>query len=410
MRCGKVLALKDIILTEIDVGERGKIDQVLRRTQRRYAVEKAASVEIDQLLDFFARAYRDQFNAGAYRDKDTIAERWKWANLNNPNIADGCDTAWICRDKDSGRIVGHFGTTPVSLKVGSECLPAVWGRDLIILSEFRKLGIGPLLIDAVLKSTKPGSKLFLIAGLNEAVFSIYQKLGFIDLGFIPLYVRINRLDNILQSRIKNRMLAKAIDVCGRGLLKTFYTFSRLKGFKAASSQKQILISQITKFDNSFDRLWERCGSSFSIISRRDSVSLNWRFIQQPYWNYSIFKAVDRQTKETTGYVVLRESKNRGLRMGVISDLFARPDDKGTIFSLINFAVSHFEKKAGIDLIRCDILHQRISRVLKKFGFLRIRSRSHFMLTNIDQQLNRQLIVNRNNWFINYADSDLDLAV
>ena len=81
------------------------------------------------------------------------------------------------------------------LKIKCSYYPGVWGRDLIVIRRFRSfIGIGPLLIDSVLKDTKDKSALFLIAGLNETSYALFKRFNFTDLGCIPLYVRIIKLD------------------------------------------------------------------------------------------------------------------------------------------------------------------------------------------------------------------------
>jgi len=113
--------------------------------------------------------------------------------------------------------------------------------------------------------------------------------------------------------------------------------------------------------------------------------------------------------EIKGYTVLREGKSRGLQVGIISDVFANPDDEDTIGALFAFAIKYFKRNTQIDLIRCDILNGKFEYCLKKMGFIRMFSKSHFMVTNIKDSLDQKFIYDKNNWFVNYADCDLDLS-
>ena len=98
-----------------------------------------------------------------------------------------------------------------------------------------------------------------------------------------------------------------------------------------------------------------------------------------------------------------------MRTGIITDLFADANDEKTISVLISFAVKYFKNRSDIDLIRCDMLNKTFEKALKMSGFMKIRSSSHFMVNNISEQLDREFMLDRDNWFVNYADCDLDLA-
>lgn len=386
----------------------GEMDKIFLRLARHYKVERTSSIPKDELVSFFKAAYADQFSAPDHKDENDIMGLWEWANLKNPNIVPGQFPAWICRKNSDNKIVGHFAIIPVSVKFRSSSYPAAWGRDLIVLPEYRKLGIGPFLINAVLKDTAGKARIFLIAGLNEYIYSVYKKFGFADMGHIPLYVRINRLDRLLREKIRNNIVARALGIFGKSILSILYMPSNLKRLACRNSGETV-IKEITHFDASFDNLWERASQSLPIAIIRNSTSLNWRFVNQPYGAYKIFKAEDGKDKTAKGYIVLREGESKGFPVGIISDLFAASDDRPTISSLLDCAITYFEGKGDTCLIRCDILNDRFERVIRKFGFMRIRSSSHFMLTNIHGDLDPEFAARRNNWFIDYADSDLDLS-
>jgi len=384
-----------------------KINKLLSRMDRHYMVDVPLPAEKKALVDFFKIAYSDQFNASYYQDDEEIAKRLEWCDVKNPNVPNRQPTSWICKERKTGKIVGHFGIMPVALKHKDAYSPAAWGRDLVVLPGFRKLGIGPFLVDKVLKNIKKELHFFLVAGGHENVHKMYREFGLADLGRIPLYIRVLRVDNILKNKSANRLLRRSLGFAGNALLHILHTASYMQSFKYRKSK--IAIGEISNFDDSFDELWKSASSSFPLIVKRDSTSLKWRFIDQPYWKYRIFKATDENHKKTKGYVVLREGKSRGFNVGIIPDVFADAGDNQTIFTLIDFAIKYFKKSGSIDFIRCDILHRNFANALKKLGFISMRSNSHFMITDIHQGQNPKFVVNRDNWFVNYADSDLDLS-
>ena len=228
------------------------------------------------------------------------------------------------------------------------------------------------------------------------------------MGYIPLYVRINRLNHIIRSKVNNRLLAPFLNILGSSAVKIIYMPSQVIRY-TYGWKKDIFITEIAYFDNSFNKLWEDASGSFGLIVRRDNAYLNWRFVNQPYWKYKIFKAFRKDNDNPVGYIVLREAVSRGLRVGVITEIFAAPDDSSIIVSLVNFAISYFAQKNEVDLVRCNMLNKDFGRVLKKCGFINIQSSSRFMFTNVNQELDAAFFASRNNWFLDYADSDLDLS-
>ena len=374
------------------------LSRVNNPVARYYTVYPAGSAGRSELLSFLKAAYADQFNAPEYQDEKDITERWEWANIKNPNKGSFKSLSWICRENTSNKIVGHFGVMPISLKYRDVYCPAVWGRDLIVLPEFRKLGVGPFLTASVLEEVKDEAAIFMIAGLNDNdnVYRMYKKFGFVDMGRIPLYVRANR------------SFIPFLSVIGNFAIKLFYTPSDICRHIRGRNE-DVLFKEIARFDDSFNKLWEAASAPFGLIVRRDSAYLNWRFADQPYWDYKIFKASLKGSGDPAGYIVLREGGSRGLRTGVITDIFASGNDPDIMTSLVDFAVSHFSKRDDIALIRCDMLNKDAGRALRECGFVGIPSGTRFMFTNIKGGLDAAFFADRGNWFLDYADSDLDLS-
>lgn len=386
-----------------------RIEDILERAAKRYTVYASQSANRPELIEFLKTAYADQFNAAEYQNEKDIIERWEWANVKNPNIDGFQSSAWICRENISKRIVGHFGIIPISLKYRDNYYPAAWGRDLIVLPEFRNLGIGPFLVASVLRDVRDKAAIFLIAGVRDHVYHMYKNLGFTDMGHIPLYVRVNRAYPIIHAKIASRPIASFLGMLGDSAAKLFYMPAQIQRYIRRKSGN-VYIEEITHFDGSFDKLWEEASASFDLIARRDREYLNWRFVDQPHRRYKIFKASDKDGGDAVGYVVLREGVSRGLRVGVVTDILASPDsNKDVMKSLADFAVSHFAKVNDIAFIRCDMLNKNVGLDLRKCAFIGIPSRDRLMFINIREGLDEAFFKERQHWFIDYSDSDLDLA-
>ncbi len=341
--------------------------------------EKLSTENRDEYLDFLIEAHRDQFNRQRFKERESVNIFLQWEYIDNPGAAKDCPFIWLARM--DGKIAGHFCVMPAALKINDKAYKGGWCQDLIVSRQYRKMGIGRSLVSHVIKEAAKYLDLLLVAGTNDASYLICKNAGFIDTGNIPLYVRVNRL------KLGN--------------------FS-IKLFSRAKST-DIYIKEITSFDDSFDKLWLTASPAFGFIIRRDSAYLNWRFVSQPYPGYKIFKAFRKDTDDTAGYIVLREGESRGLRTGVITDIFASLKDPDIITSLIDFAISHFSKRDDIALIRCDVLNKDIGKALKKHGFASIYSNARFMAIDTKNELGAAFFTRRDNWFLDYADGDLDIS-
>lgn len=362
-------------------------------------IDRLSVKDKEEYSSFLIAAYKDQFNSQRFSETESVYRFWQWEYVDNPAAVKGYPFIWLARI--DGKIAGQFCLMPVTLKVGDKTLKGGWCQNFIILPQYRKMGIGRALVSHVIKAHKEHLDALLVAGTNDTSYSIFKNLGIADAGYIPLYVKINKLDSIVKGKIKNKFFASLVSELGTAALGLFYFPGYVRKYFQASDEN-ICIEEITSFDDSFDKLWESASAELSLAVKRDSTYLNWRFISEPYWDYKIFKAFRKDSDDTAGYIVLREGESRGLHTGVISDIFTSVSDPDTIIALINFVVSYFKKKDDVDIIRCDLLNKYAGKALRSCGFLSIPSNTRLMLADIKNK-------GRENWFFDYSDSDLDLS-
>jgi len=376
-------------------------------TVKRYKVEPAGPDVGGDVLDFLKSAYAGRFNAADFEDGDEVTKRWRWFAAENPNAKDA-RTAWLCRDRRDGKIVGHLGIIPAALKCKDRCYPVVWGRDMIVLQTVRNMGIGTFMARVLMRDIKENGAIFLAAGLNESSYGLFRKMGFIDVGRIPLYISVNRWEDILRLKVRNRALARFLavfpPVIVRVLRAPSVIWRAVRGYR-----KDITITGIDRFDESFDRLWDEVSHGFPVIVKRDMANLNWRFVDQPYRRYGIFKAASADTGRTRGYIVLRDGEYRGLKVGVISDLFAGASDPDTVMALLGFAIDHYRDRPDIGMIWCNMMHRNFEKALIRSGFIGVPSKPRLIVENAECGIDMDLAGRKENWFLTFADSDMDLS-
>lgn len=380
-----------------------QVEDMIRQAQERFIVESAEGTSDEDIARFFKEGYSSAYNAPEYADPVRVLARWHWLNRENPNIGDLGFPAWFCRDRNTGEIAAHLAFTPVTASVHAKSYPAVWARDLMVLNRWRKSGIFALLFHVFMEKMKNRTAFTMLGGAHDYVVARYKKIGYVHLGYLPLYVCPVSSSKILRRYVKPKTIA---DISGNIMQYLLKGKRRIWNMSLSSEPRNVAIRRIHDFDESFDVFWEKVSRAFPAIVQRDSTYLKWRFLNTPFWNYEIFKA-EGQGK-ILGYIVLREGLSRDFATGVISDMLAHPEDTNTIQALIRFAQTYFSGKRHLELIRCDILGPGFERQLKKLGFFRIRSTIHFLVGNIRDGMDHDPILAREKWFMDYSDSDFDL--
>ena len=166
---------------------------------------------------------------------------------------------------------------------------------------------------------------------------------------------------------------------------------------------------LERFDEQFDRWWVTVEGAFPCVIRRTSATMSWRYQSHPHHQYYIAAATDGQALR--GVIVMRHGRSRGLPAGYISDLLAHPHDDVAIDSLLGYAKEFLTSSSDQPpvFIRCTFIHRAFERALKRAGFLRVPSPTRWMVTHAQGASNLGMLTQRDKWFLNAGDSDLDMV-
>jgi GNAT superfamily N-acetyltransferase len=336
--------------------------------------------------------------------------RWRWQFAESPYQLCPPDRipVWIAVDGD--RVVGQIAVQPAAVMINRSVHPAGWMVDVMILPAYRGRGLGNRLHDAVAQDVP----ILLMLTMAPATRRMAARGGGINLGDAWQFSRWVRLrpDDIrryLLRRLENHPRLRGVVRFGCDVLFFHWIFAALANLaisvgEAVSKRRGIVrdITEIERFGPEIDELWQSVAHRFDALSVRDTRYLNWRFGNCPDLRYRRFvaKAGDR----IVGYSVLRRTEPVELRLGVITDMFAAPDDTATLTSLLDHALRHF----GTDVasIECVTSRLEIARLLRARGFFRTRATT---ATGVfaDEGLRAQVGLLRGGWFFTKGDHDWD---
>lgn len=224
-------------------------------------------------------------------------DNWYW-KFTDRNPA-GHSFIWVAEHE--GQLIGHFAAVPYKLKVFDEVITASHTIGALVDKKYQNRGL--------LKFV--GEKLMCELVENNVPYT----WGFPNRN-------AHRFENVVLKY--NDLILFDIWKAERASLKEV--------------KPDAAVREINQFGPEFDRLWEQCSSQYTIAVKRDSVYLNWRYLQRPDWKY--YPLACYEGEELKGYAVLKLYREESVLRGHFVDIFAGKDDRRTLERLIDAGI-HF---------------------------------------------------------------------
>ncbi len=339
------------------------------------------------------RMYAEVFGAEAAR---LNRSRWQWQYHENPHCPAEGPEIWVAKEgKEGGEVLGQYASMPVRLKVKDQIVRASWGMDVMVRSSLQRKGVGSRLFLYWDQNVEASLGL----GLSLASYTLFQKLQWHDVGPVPCYTRI--LDPA-------RLLARRIGSIPARLVSPFAKTLLGATFPARGSRSTIAPVDVQPlegaFGDGFDRLWEKASPGFDFVAERKATYLEWKYHRAPHVSYEIFQAL--RDGEVAGFIVLRAAETGGVRLGLVVDLFAHPEDRAVLDTLLDRA-AEWGRKNRVARLQAFTFDQRLSRRLRYKGFFEIGSPMQFCLRIRKQYAGESFFRDTSRWHVVFGDSDQD---
>ncbi len=324
-------------------------------------------------------------------------EWWRWLYQKSP----AGKALIVLAEADC--IVGQYSVIPLKTKIGNEiCLGSV-SPDTMVHPDYRGQGIFTELAKKVYKLGEENHISFVLGFPNQNSHpGAIGNLGWLDLyNGLPLWGKPLNCKNILLHYCKHKMLF--VELFG----KACQAFSDLY-FRDRIYDPMIRIETTNYFDDEFDCLWQKASTIKPIMVIRDRKYLNWRYVEKPGANYTIYSAWEKD--ELVGYIILSISEKTGLQIGNIIDLLIIPGKIKAARDLLSAASSYFNRM-NIDIVSGLMLpHACLSKALKKNKYFLIPQyalpvKGYVGVKIIDSQNKREILSHPDNWFVTWGDSD-----
>ena len=339
-----------------------------------------SAADAEQLFEIYRRIFGEQ-KAAARRSS------WAWQYEDNPQ-SPRQPVVWVARR--NGRAVGQVGSMPVSMWWGHREIHASWGLDYFVAPEAEGLGDSITLMRAWMQSVD----LALVLGLAPTSYLICKRLGFRDLGYVPLYQAVLDPAAIVRGRWGKVAGAMAAPFSGAAMWVVRHRHGRASGDPDVKPAGPI--------GADYDALWQRARGGFAMCVRRDAAYVRWRYERAPNKQYDILEA--RRAGELVGFVVSRHEDYRGIRLGWIVDLFAAQGDRATRDALIANVLTAFTR-AGVARAQAFCTCQQLATDLRRHGFFNGVSHAHLVAR--PNGVSDTPTLGAGDWHVVFGDSDQD---
>ncbi len=327
--------------------------------------------------------------------KEAAAEsraRWRWQYDENPNCPPEGPEIWVA--KEDGRVLGQYATMPVRLKVLDRILGASWGMDVMVGPNLQRKGIGSRLFlywDQQVEAS-------LGLGLSVSSYTLFKKLNWEDVGPVPCFSAVVDVAALLERRFGANFSAVLAPLVN---LFMWLVFPR----RRTKNGNLVEVRRAAEpFGADYDSLWVRVAPAYDFIAERRAHYLEWKYRKVPHVSYDIFEA--HKEGVLTGYIVLRATERNGVKLALVVDLLADPDDKATLGSLLDHAFSWAREHEAARL-QTFTFDRRIQARLASKGFMRIESPMQFCVRIHSDHVDELFFRDTSRWHVSFGDSDQD---
>lgn len=357
--------------------------------ERAWTIREYREGDEKDILKLFEAIY------GEVADKELWMRWWKWQFRDAPA---GQARIWLA--DHNGEIVGHYALIRADMKVGSEIITASQNVGTMTHPAYRRQGIYSALEKRALSEEGNRGTHITFGFPNEAAYPGHIKRGFLDIGVIRAMLKPLNLENIVGRYVRNKLLSKvlaAISNIAFNLLYLAHKPPKIDG---------IQITKVSFFDERINDLWERIYRDYDIIVVRNKEYLNWRFVDVPGVDYTIYLA--EKESQILGYTVLKCERQFGLKVGRIFELIVPLGQQAVVQLLALKAVEVFrEEKADFVLYRI-IGNKAHCKAVSRCGFMSsqlIGRGARFIARTNTPKISEKFLKERRHWFVQTGDSD-----
>lgn len=278
----------------------------------------------------------------------------KWQYEANPA---GPAIIQLARDAATDRLAGQYVVIPMRFKAFAKPVSGILSLNTLTRQIYTGQGIFTGLAKTVYQECGDQGLAFCYGFPNPNSYPGFtKKLGFTDLGSVPLLLRPLNVKALVKQRLGALLGALSLP---------FQLLYRVKN----RADNRYEVFSLTTFDRSaLNSFWAKIQSKYPIMGVRDADYIIWRYFKNPYRDYQLYGIRKKGSAELLGYIVGRCTEVEGMSSGMIVDFLVDPSAPVVGNLLINRLLQFFVD-SQMELAGSLMLpHTEESRLLKANGF------------------------------------------
>lgn len=335
-----------------------------------------------------------------------LSETWDWFYEHNPLFEHSTYRDYVkslknivleCTETETGKQypVGFVAMIPNLLQTNNTETIGTWSVDMYVLPEHRGQSL------RLVQALKQASPLGIIIGVQGAALAVETRMGWRKVSasdtFIIRFPTVKTLGHLLGKFKIPSLLINATYPISCFIYKLVIKII----FKTPRIYNDIKIEKVARFGDEVDLLWDEIRKEFNILTKRDSLYLNWKFTNNPISTFDKFGVF--KNDKINGILILKISYKDDFKWGQIVEFFSSPNESKIMSSMAAFAINYFQTN------KCDLatvmgLSPKHQKCLKQFGFRTFKYNPNFIV-KVDDESKKDYFLNPDNWFISLGDSD-----
>ncbi|MGB7240814.1 MAG: hypothetical protein WBC93_01850 [Sulfitobacter sp.] len=264
----------------------------------------------------------------------------------------------------NGKVVGFAGIANRRAQLGQTQLKIAHGLDYMADPGLGGMLSGRIAHKVLITHAKHVKNLNYDCGLNYPNDNSYKMLITKRMTYSTVLEPSLFFRTVGAVAVKNKGLSRQIAPRLAGSLGGLYATARSIGRRRSAE-----ILPAAEFDARFDDHWDRLTKDGKLRFYRDATTLNWRYAQNPLYEYQTLVALDAGA--VAGFVVVSKRHLFGIDAMLICDLSVADGTRDTEHGLLD-AVRSLAKRQGVRLIISQALRSsRTAQSLGRMGFLRV---------------------------------------
>jgi len=313
-----------------------------------------------------------------------------WGYLANPVGPADCFLLDASSD-GSSTVVGMVGVGPRRFEVGGKNVSAGLLGGFFVDKGHRTFFPALMLQRAVLGWARQNFDL--VYGFpNTAAAPIMTKLGFRNLARLERYVLVLRHAPYIASRVGSRALGRALALPFDGVRRLVHP-----GISRGAS-RGLAFGRVRTLDQRFDRLFRARAFSDVSMGQRDAKLLQWRFLERPDEDTSIYALSSREDGELRAYVVVRVHQ----QLANVRDLLGV--DLDSMAEALRLAAGAARRAGCTSLSFLCAAPPRLHERLSALGF-RVRPEPRHLIGHAGGALTTHDPASLERWYLTEADED-----